>query len=107
MYSGNICFYVVYGKWLETGCVIESRRLELEFVRKMIVYAKVPRADTGDAKIVTIKWIDADTGDAQNPNYRSRLVGREIEGLHWTVALHYWKVRQQPKTQPQVLHIEF
>ena len=29
-------------------------------------------------KIIDLKWIDANKGDAANPVYRSRLVGREF-----------------------------
>ena len=45
----------------------------------MGVYTKVPRSHAGGSKIITTKWIDTDTGDAGNPNYRARLVGREIK----------------------------
>ena len=45
----------------------------------MGVYTKVPRAHAGDNEIITTRWIDTDTGDAENPNRRSRLVGREIK----------------------------
>ena len=58
---------------------IEARRLELEFFRKMGVYTKVPRSEAGDAKIISTKWIDTDKGDSEYPNYRSRLVGREMK----------------------------
>ena len=37
----------------------------------------MPRA--GNNKITTTRWIDTDKGDAENPNYRLRLVGREIK----------------------------
>ena len=30
-------------------------------------------------KLIKTRWIDTDKGDAENPNYRSRLVGREIK----------------------------
>ena len=29
-------------------------------------------------KIISTKWIDTNKGDIDNPNYRARLVGREI-----------------------------
>ena len=57
----------------------EARRLELEFFRKMGVYTKVPRSKAGSSKVITTKWIDTDKGDTENPNYRARLVGREIK----------------------------
>ena len=79
MYSGKEFFDDVHGKWREKNRAIEARRLELEFFRKMGVYTKVPRAQAGNNKIIATRWIDTDKGDAENPNYRSRLVGREIK----------------------------
>ena len=64
---------------MEKDRAIEARRLELEFFRKMGVYAKVPRSMAGNNKVITTRWIDTDKGDAENPNYRARLVGREIK----------------------------
>ena len=35
---------------------------------------------------ITVKWVDVNKGDDLNPNYRSRLVAREIRrpgDLHW------------------------
>ena len=29
-------------------------------------------------KIIDVRWIDTNKGDSENPNYRSRLVGREL-----------------------------
>merc|ERR1712086_908052 len=31
------------------------------------------------AKVITTKWLDTNKGDADSPNYRSRLVGREVK----------------------------
>ena len=47
----------------------------------MGVYVKVPRenARLHGCKVITTKWLHANTGDDQNPSYRSRLVGREIK----------------------------
>ena len=45
------------------------------------MYSKVPRSEafqhTGKPPI-TVKWVDVNKGDDQEPNYRSRLVAREI-----------------------------
>ena len=30
------------------------------------------------AKVITTKWVDANKGSAEEANYRSRLVGREL-----------------------------
>ena len=74
--SGKEFYDDLSGKWLEKDRAIEARRLELEFFRKMGVYTKVPRSQAGSSKIITTKWLDTDKGDAENPNYRARLVGR-------------------------------
>ena len=34
------------------------------------------------AKLFTTKWVDTDKGTKEEPNYRSRLVGREIKTDH-------------------------
>ena len=36
-------------------------------------------ATEGGYKIISTKWIDTNKGDDERPNYRSRLVGREIK----------------------------
>ena len=54
----------------------------------MRVYDKIPRALAARKgwKIIKTRWIDINKGDDDNPNYRSRLVGKEfntgpIDGL--------------------------
>ena len=54
----------VSGEVLDTKLVMEARRTEIAFFRKMGVYTKVPRAQAGDAKIIPTKWIDTGKGDA-------------------------------------------
>merc|ERR1712218_164332 len=53
----------------------------MEYVHKMRLYDKVPikecRRITGKMPI-TVRWIDINKGDADSPNYRSRIVAREI-----------------------------
>ena len=46
----------------------------------MGVYSKVPMAEAKrlGAKVITTKWIDTNKGSETEPNYRSRLVGREL-----------------------------
>ena len=60
---------------------IEARKLEMKFFRDMKVYSKVPRSEAyiNGAKVITTKWLDINKGDDQEPNYRSRLVGRELK----------------------------
>ena len=45
------------------------------------MYEKVPRWKAREAlgKVVTTHWIDVNKGDLRNPNYRARLVGREMK----------------------------
>ena len=46
----------------------------------MGVYTKVPREEARQlgAKVITTKWVDTNKGSDSEPNYRSRLVGREL-----------------------------
>ena len=66
------------GDELNKEKVIEARKLEMMFFKKMGVYSKVDKAEVKNkgGKIITTKWIDTDTGQGV---YRSRLVGREIK----------------------------
>ena len=54
---------------------------EIEEYKQHSVYTKCPRAQafaiTGKAPI-GVRWVIHNKGDEQNPNYRSRLVGREL-----------------------------
>ena len=68
----------VTGKDLDGRLAAAARRLEMDFFRRKQVYKKVPRYEA-QGKVVSTKWIDINKGDAQNPNYRARLVGREIK----------------------------
>ena len=79
LYSGKDFYDDVSGKYLDKTLAIKARCLEIEFFRKMGVYTKVPRSQAGDAKVITTRWLDTDKGDADAPNYRARLVGREIK----------------------------
>ena len=71
----------VSGAELNPKEVKKARAEEIEYVRRMNLYTKVPisecYAKTGRAPI-TVRWIDINKGDQTNPNYRSRLVAREI-----------------------------
>ena len=63
---------------LEAGKVKEARGKEIEYVREMGVYDKIPRhqAVRNGWKIIKTRWIDINKGDDLNPNYRSRMVGK-------------------------------
>ena len=71
----------VSGAELDPQKVKRAREEEIEYVKKVDLYEKVPiqqcYARTGKAPI-TVRWIDINKGDDVNPNYRSRLVAREI-----------------------------
>ena len=67
----------VSGMPLEKGLAIKARRLEVEYFKKMGVYTKVRRE--GWMRVITTRWLDVNKGDEANPDYRSRLVGREIK----------------------------
>ena len=64
---------------LKKELAIKARKLEIEYFKKMKVYTKVPRSEAKGHKIISTKWLDTNKGDTDRPNYRSRLVGREIK----------------------------
>ena len=67
----------ISGEHLETSRVKEARKTEIEFVEGMKVWKAVPR--TKDMKVISTRWVDINKGDRANPNYRSRLVARELK----------------------------
>ena len=71
----------VTGQPLQWPLVAAARKLELEYFEAKKVWLKRPRAEaftrTGRPAI-SVRWIDTNKGDDDNPNYRSRLVAREI-----------------------------
>lgn len=81
LYHGMEFFDDVHAEPLDNEMAIQARRLEMEFFCKMKVHSKVDRsvAKQIGAKIIPTKWIDTNKGDDDNPNYRARLVGREIK----------------------------
>ncbi len=71
----------VSGQPLEPALVRAARKKELEYFDHKQVWRKRPRAEalakTGKRPI-SVRWIDVNKGDDDAPNYRSRLVAREI-----------------------------
>ena len=71
----------VSGASLDPSAVRRARAEEVEYVRTMKLYTKVPIDEcytkTGKGSTI-VRWIDINKGDSLNPNYRSRLVLREI-----------------------------
>ena len=66
---------------MDTKLDIEARKLEMDFFKRMKVYTKVSKREMEAIgnKAVTTRWIDTNKGDDITPNYRARLVGREIK----------------------------
>ena len=63
---------------LRHDLVQRERREEMEYFKKLGVYKIVSREDqrrTG-GKIIGTRGVDVNKGDVENPNCRSRLVGR-------------------------------
>ena len=70
----------VKGGLLNKEAVVEARKLEMDYFKKMQVYKKIKRSDMpAGSKLITTKWVDTNKGSEEEPNYRSRLVGREIK----------------------------
>ena len=78
--SSAIAWDDLTGMKLDAGKVKEARDKEVGYIRDKRVYDKIPRAQAvrNKWKIVQVKWIDQNKGDDENPNYRSRLVGKEF-----------------------------
>ena len=58
----------------------KAREVEMEYFERLGVYERVPRSHqvaTG-GKIIGVRWVDVNKGDSTDPDYRSRLVGREF-----------------------------
>ena len=72
----------VSGAYLDPKMVRNARKDEIDYVRSMKLYTKVPisecLAKTGKQPIA-VRWIDVNKQDAANPLYRSRLVGKEFK----------------------------
>ena len=84
VYRDAITHQVLIPKLVE-----EARRRELEYFAVKNVWYKRPRAEamrvTGKAPI-TVKWLDVNKGDDENPRYRSRLVARELR-MPWEESI--------------------
>ena len=69
------------GQSLDGNLVAAARKQEMEFFLRKEVWVKVPR---GTAKAVTgrqpipVRWVDVNKGDDIHPEYRSRLVAKDI-----------------------------
>ena len=77
----------ISGEELNGAMVREARTEEMMEVDKHKVYVKVPVSEcwekTGKRQIKT-RWIDINKGDKVNPEYRSRLVAKDLnDGKRW------------------------
>ena len=76
----------VTGEQLDPAEVRRARAKEMNYVQEKKVWAKIPRteAERNGWKIIQTRWIDINKGNAEEPNYRSRLVGKEFnDGQHY------------------------
>ena len=65
---------------LKAELVLEARRTEMSYLRKMQVYDGVPRDTIWQTRgeLIDNRCIDTSKIDESSPEYRSRLVGREL-----------------------------
>ena len=88
------------GQVLKDSLVEEARTTELLYFHSKGVWLKVPkssaRAQTGRPP-VTVRWVDVNKGDEQNPNYRSRLVARQLKA-HDKSGETYFALGVRPHT---------
>ena len=72
------------GQLLKDELVLKARRVELEYCNSKGVWRKVPRpnarATTGRPP-VSLRCVDTNEGYEANPNYRSRLVARQLKAM--------------------------
>ena len=72
----------VNGGYLDPDLVKEARAKEREWVKKQQIWRIVPRAQclerTGRPPI-PLRWVDTNKGDRVKPNYRSRIVAKDIK----------------------------
>ena len=89
--DGKVCYTAAFGEKpirdamsgqvLERNLVMVARQKELKYFLAKEVWMKRPRSEayrnTGK-RPMSVKWVDVNKGDDLSPNYRSRLVARDI-----------------------------
>ena len=80
-HQGSEAWGDVKNVWLDPSKVREARKEEMEFVRKMKVYDKVPRSEC-PGKPIPVRWVDTNKCTEGDPNYRSRVVAKELKATH-------------------------
>ena len=71
----------VSGAELDPEAAKQARKEEIQYVRQMNLYTKVPISQCYEMTKrapISVRWIDINKGDKERPNYRSRVVAREI-----------------------------
>ena len=82
----------VTGSLLDPKRVKAARREEIDYVKKLGVYKKVPKSrcqNVTGKRPIQVRWIDVNKGDDENPVYRCRLVAKEFKtdvNLEWYAA---------------------
>ena len=64
------------GKTLVADLVQEARRQEIDIIRQMGVWEVAHRPE--GIRVIGTRWADINKGDDKSPNYRSRLVAKDI-----------------------------
>ena len=85
-YSGK-CKDDLTGQALRDDLVKLARAKELEFFCSKGVWLKVPRQRSYDRTgkpPISVRWVDVNKGDEQEPNYRSRLVARQLKATDFS-----------------------
>ena len=81
VYGAKVVLDDITGQPLRWELVQEARRKELDYFNAKKVWEKRRRAEalavTGRQPI-SVRWVDVNKGDDDHPDYRSRLVAREI-----------------------------
>ena len=74
-------FDSISGTRLHTELLKVLRQVEFDFMNRPGAYRKRPRTWATDKGIPVIptKWVDVNKVDAKQPEYRSRLCGKELE----------------------------
>ena len=70
------------GQTLKDDLVLQARAVELAYFNAKGVWKKVPRRvarTTSGKPPISVRWVDTNKGDEINPNYRSRLVARQMK----------------------------
>ena len=84
----------VFGGVLDPDRVQAARQEEIQYYQKN-VYKKVPVTlcwEVTGAKPISTRWVDCNKGDANNPEYRSRWVARDIRKV-WELV---WSASTPP-----------